>query len=278
MYTFGHHIKDTVKKCKGKINAIKSLAGTSWGQDKETLLITYKAVVRSTLEYGTPIWSPTISPTSWTKLQTIQNQGLRTASGCLLMSSQEHIHRECKVLPVKDHSVLLTKQHTAGCILETSPGNRLLGLPLPQRNLKPTHLAHLPEVREKFRGSTHKDVIKSLHTTAVASTLSTYQVNRVLQDTPPDINPEEKQLPRGARSELARLRSGFSRNLNSYLHRLDESVPDTCPDCNIHQHTTNHLFNCTSNPTDLEPIHLWTQPRKSAQFLKLLPHDDDDEG
>ena len=171
------------------------------------------------------------------------------------MSSQEHIHRECKVLPVKDHSVLLTKQHTAGCILETSPGNRLLGLPPPQGNLKPAHLAHLPEVREKFRGLTHKDVIKSLHTTAaVAKTLFTYQVNRVIQDNPLDINPEEKQIPRAARSELARLRSGFSKNLNSYLHRLDESVPYTCPDCIVHQHTTNHLFSCTSNPTDLDPV------------------------
>ena len=64
MYTFSHHIKETVKKSKGKVNALKSLAGSAWGQDKETLLITYKAVVRSTLEYGAPIWSPIISPTS----------------------------------------------------------------------------------------------------------------------------------------------------------------------------------------------------------------------
>ena len=113
----------------------------------------------------------------------------------------------------------------------------------------------------------------------MASTLSTYNVNRVLQDNPPDINPEEQQRPRAARSELARLRTGFSRNLNSYLHRLDESDPDTCPDCNAQQHTTNHLFACTSNPTNLEPVHLWTQPRKVAySFLQLLQHDDDKMG
>ena len=32
---------------------MKSLAGSDWGQDKEMLLITYKAIGRSLLEYGT---------------------------------------------------------------------------------------------------------------------------------------------------------------------------------------------------------------------------------
>ena len=87
-------------------------------------------------------------------------------------------------------------------------------------------------------------MIQALHTTAMASILTIYQVNRVLQNNPLYINLGEKRLPIAARSELARPRSGFSRNLNSYLYRLDESVLDTCPDCNEHQHTTNHLFAC----------------------------------
>ena len=42
MYTFSHHVTETVKKAKAKVNVLKALAGTSWGQDKETLLMTYK--------------------------------------------------------------------------------------------------------------------------------------------------------------------------------------------------------------------------------------------
>ena len=118
---------------------------------------------------------------------------------------------------------------------------------------------------------TYKYVVKALHTATVASTLSSYPPNRVLQRRPPDINKEEKLLPRLARSELARLRSGFSRNLNSYMSRIDPSIVDTCPACNYTPHDTNHLFNCSSRPTHLEPSALWTNPKQSALFLELLP-------
>ena len=44
---------------------MKSLAGSDWGQDQETLVLVYKSVGRSLLEYGNPIWSPQISDTNW---------------------------------------------------------------------------------------------------------------------------------------------------------------------------------------------------------------------
>ena len=58
----------------------------STGQDQETLVSTYKSIGRSVLEYGAPIWSPIISNNSWNKLQVVQNQALRIATGCLKMS------------------------------------------------------------------------------------------------------------------------------------------------------------------------------------------------
>ena len=105
----------------------------------------------------------------------------------------------------------------------------------------------------------------------MTSTLASYPPNRVLQRRPPDISKEEKLLPRLARAELARLRSGFSRNLNSYMSRIDPSIADTCPACNHTPHDTIHLFNCSNNPTHLEPEDLWTNPKHSALFLELLP-------
>ena len=33
-------------------------------------------------------------------LQSLQNQGLRVATGCLLMTSKEHLHQECKMIPL----------------------------------------------------------------------------------------------------------------------------------------------------------------------------------
>ena len=152
-----------------------------------------------------------------------------------MLSSQHHLHRECNVIPVREHSTLLTKQHTTSCYPNNSPVHRLLDLPPQQRQLNLIHLKHLPEV--------------------------SYPPNRVLQRKPPDINKEENLLPRPARSELARLRSDFSRNLNSYMSRIDPSIQDTCPSCNHIPHDTNHLFNCGSRPTDLEPSALCTHPK-----------------
>ena len=113
MFTFSHHVKETVKKGKAKVNILKALAGSSWGQDMETLTITFKSVVRSTLEYATPVWNPIISESRWEDLQRVQNQALRVATGCYLKSDIDHLHVETKVLPLRQHSTMLTKQFLA---------------------------------------------------------------------------------------------------------------------------------------------------------------------
>ena len=41
MYTFSHHVRSTVSKAKKQVNMMKALAGSTWGQDKETLSMTY---------------------------------------------------------------------------------------------------------------------------------------------------------------------------------------------------------------------------------------------
>ena len=50
MHTFSTHVKKTTEKAKKRLNDLKSLASTDWGQDKETLITIYKATCRSVLE------------------------------------------------------------------------------------------------------------------------------------------------------------------------------------------------------------------------------------
>ena len=119
----------------------------------------------------------------------------------------------------------------------------------------------------------YKSVLKSIHTECVSSTLSKYPVNRVLGLKPPTLSTEEKSLPRVARTELSRLRSGFSPNLNYYLHRLDENIEDKCPECGQTPHDTVHLFNCPSNQTELSVLDLWKKPVQAAAFLGLYRRD-----
>ena len=79
----------------------------------------------------------------------------------------------------------------------------------------------------------YKSSIRILHSDAVREALDSYAPNRVLGTPPPEIHFSESLLPRPIRSELSRLRSGFSRKLNSYMSRIDTSIEDKCPLCTL---------------------------------------------
>ena len=107
LLTFAHHCHHIRSKVQDRNNALKCLAGTSWGESKEVLLTTYKAISSSVLNYAAPVWIPYLSVSRERELQTVQNAALRTITGCHLMSPETHLHAETKMLPVKDHNALL---------------------------------------------------------------------------------------------------------------------------------------------------------------------------
>ena len=92
----------------------------------------------------------------------------------------------------------------------------------------------------------------------------------------PGINRTEKLLPRKTRTTLAQLRSSYSTYLNKYLHRINPATypSPSCPQCDVEEHSTNHLFDCTAAPTDLTTGSLWEDPPAVAAFLGLPTHED----
>ena len=82
-----------------------------------------------------------------------------------------------------------------------------------------------------------KTGLKELHTLHVRTTLENYRPNTVLNAHPPKIHKDETHLSRPTRTTLAQLRTGYSKTLQSYMHRLDPTIPDICPDCLLHPHT-----------------------------------------
>jgi hypothetical protein len=288
MHTFNQHAKLTASKASKKINILKSLAGSTWGQSKETLILTYKSICRSVLEYAAPVWAPAISKSRWSDLQTVQNSALRIATGSLLMTNINHLHIETKVLPLEIHSKMITKQYLASTHLPDHPGNKHLYRTQPPRQMKLQKSMNIytEEVTHRFREQeptkqVYKRVLKDIHTETVRKTIQQYSENRVLgQDynPPPPINPDEIKLTRIARLRLSQLRSGFSRLLNSYLNRLDDKIENKCPKCETTPHDTNHLFNCHANPTSLPTTSLWTHPIEASNFLGLEELEDPDPG
>ena len=117
----------------------------------------------------------------------------------------------------------------------------------------------------------NKHVLDSIHTDVVRSAVSNYQDNRVLGAPAPEVDTSETFLPRQTRVVLAQLRSSFCSRLKSYQHRLGKADDDICPDCGAAPHTSSHLFQCPSFPTNLDPVALWRTPWEAASHLVRIP-------
>ena len=90
-----HYVSDRIDK---RNNMLKALSGSSWGQDNETLLLTYNALGKSIASYASPVWSTNASDSSFKKRHTAQNATLRTATRAHKMASIDHLHQESLTL------------------------------------------------------------------------------------------------------------------------------------------------------------------------------------
>ena len=281
MHTFRYHADNIKTKVQSRNNILKALAGSTWGKESEVILSTYKAIGQSIYNYCSPIWSPSIADSKWKELQTPQNGALRTALGCVKMTKIDHLHSESKMMPVKDHCQMLSKQFLLKAQQPNHPCHTdIHNATLPPRLMKNTlSSVHGDYIRGlNPNNDNQKVLLKKIHTDSVAATIAAQEDNPVLNAPAPAIDKSEKNLPRKARTSLSQLRSGYSSRLNSYLSRIRDDVEDICPDCNQQSHTTNHLFKCSAKPTNLTVQSLWSKPDEAATFLGLLDAQNDENG
>ena len=137
LLTFKNQVKDMKDKVKSRNNILKALAGSTWGKDKEVLATTYSAIGKSVLNYCAPIWTPTLSDSSWADLQAAQNGALRVITGCTKMTDISHLHAKTKSMPVRDHSEMLSKQFLLKTTHPDLPNHQDLKAK-PQRLMKET--------------------------------------------------------------------------------------------------------------------------------------------
>ena len=224
-----------------------------------------------------PLCGSLMPVTAIGKLQTIQNAAMRIATGCLRMSSLDHLHRETKLLPVASSLSLLCKQYLLSALRPGHPAERSVNLPPSRRNIKHT-------LSSRFRNSIdhlltdgvvpaaeYRPGLRRLHTAAVEDALRTAALNRVLGTPPPEVDLSELSLPRPTRSALAQLRSGFCSSLESYRFRIGISPNECCPECQQSPHDVAHIFECPTHPTPLTVSSLWDDPVAVAGHLSSLP-------
>ena len=97
-------------------NILTALSGTSRGQQKQILLMTYKAMGRYIFNYDAAVLSPNLCDTNYRSIQFAQNEALRMATGCHKMSSIDHLHADAKISKVREHSELLSAQYLTRCL------------------------------------------------------------------------------------------------------------------------------------------------------------------
>ena len=264
-FSFSPHVTAITTRAKSRLKVLQALAGSSWGHQKETMLNTYKSLIRPITTYAAPVWFPNTSPSNVQKIQRVQNSALRICLGAHNKASSSHLHSESKILPVDDHLQLLCAQHLASA---RPLGPRPKKCTLQSRFLEPVS----PFLTEGILPLTsYKLTIANLHTQYVQNAISNLDPNPVLNTPAPPIHPSETQLPRPYRSILTQLRSSYCSRLQSFQFGIDKSPSPICPHCRQDEQTTNHLFSCPSFPTTLSPIDLWESPVDVAHLLQSHP-------
>ena len=210
LHTFNAHPNNTLNKIRKRNSVLKALAGSSWGKDKELLTTTYKAISRPVVNYAAPIWTPAFRDTHWSKLQAAQNSSLRVITECTKMTHINEVHRETKLLPVKEHIMMLSRRFLLQTQQTNHPNQQWNHTDPPQRLMKPTLISCHQDSIEPLLTNTegwYKSGIKSIHTTALSNTINGYEPNKVSQRILPAISPDERRLPRSTRTTLAQLRT-----------------------------------------------------------------------
>ncbi|CAD6221996.1 GSCOCG00011700001-RA-CDS, partial [Cotesia congregata] len=93
------HIEHLKRKYHQKLSIIRTLASKNWGSDTDILLNVYKALIRSTLDYGAILYN-TASKSLLKKLDTIQTSALRLSIGAFRSSPRPSILAEANEIPL----------------------------------------------------------------------------------------------------------------------------------------------------------------------------------
>ena len=273
-FTFSPHIRGVAERARSRFGILKALAGVSWGQSKEVLLLTYQMLIKPILSYAAPVWFPNAPTTAVSTLQSIQNSAIRIATGSLKMASTDHLHQEASVLPVRAHLSMFCSQFLLSALRPNHPSHPTVTADSGLRNIRHT-------LKSRFRplipahlidGITQPDFYReSLQLVPSDAVAAALFPNRSLGVSPPAVSASERRLPRAHRTTLSQLRSGFSSAMRDYRHRIGAEPTLECPECADTCHSVPHLSSCPARPTDFSVGNMWERPLEVARFLLSVP-------
>ena len=273
---FSKHVDDINTIVRRKLSVLKAISGVDCGRAKEDLIYLFKQYIRPHFSYASNAWRPNASKTSLKKLQTTQNMALRAATGLTKMTSIDTIHREAKVLKVEQHLDMIGAQAATKYANPLHPLHKLLDAPKPPRLMKQTPAHFYNKFIPQDDTLTVPQKLKRIHTNITRDSIAALERSKLTDSVPPDINEEEKSLPRKLRIDLARLRSGWHPRLENYLHRINKLRTPECRRCHRGTGDVHHfLLQCPSlvahrRTANIRSVYdLWTNPVAVGDYVQL---------
>ena len=98
------------KKHIRALNLIRVVAHLKWGGDRDTLLMLYRAIARSKLDYGCIVYG-TASNTDLRQMDSIHNAGVRLALGAFCTSPVSSMYTEANEAPLEERRLKLSMHY-----------------------------------------------------------------------------------------------------------------------------------------------------------------------
>ena len=99
-FTFMNQVNNLKKKCSNRLNIIKILSNKNWSLSKETLTTIYQSLIRSVIDYSSPIIGR-ISKDKLKTLERIQNAAIRSIYNLKYDESSENLLKVSSLLSIK---------------------------------------------------------------------------------------------------------------------------------------------------------------------------------
>jgi hypothetical protein len=125
MFKMSPHIATLKVKGSPRLQIMKAIRGQDWG-DKETLRLTYQALVKPIMAHNATIWFPSVGPDA------TSNEELQITGGHKV-TSREHLLAETNFLPVAKHIEMICAQFLASAYREEHPSHKIILLPTGNR-------------------------------------------------------------------------------------------------------------------------------------------------
>ena len=232
--TFSEHLRLLSLKTQSRVNLLKKLVGSKWGADFTTMRTSALALVFSTAEYASPVWSHSYHVK---KLDVVINEALRLISGALGSTPTIMLPVIAGIPPAdfrRQHLTLkLADKATHQGSLVPNPNNCSS---IPDRINRDHFAKRARELSNKYPLSPNWIEDRwNEQWLAVNTTLHQYV-------TTPTSKPPGFLLQRKAWVQLNRLRTGFSKT-NSYLNKIGALQTDLCV-CGAHQSNEHIISTC----------------------------------